>query len=86
MYVFGANGYGELGLDEATKKGDIPRLVLNPELSAETIGVVHVAVGGAHSAALTYDNKILTWGINDEGTLGRATRGGNGGNNKVTDI
>ncbi|CRG83073.1 Protein pim1 [Talaromyces islandicus] len=27
-----------------------------------------------HSAALTHDNQILTWGVNDEGTLGRDTK------------
>ncbi|KAK2757614.1 hypothetical protein FQN54_004583 [Arachnomyces sp. PD_36] len=74
IYVIGVNSYGELGLGDSTKKGEIRRPVLNPKLPAETVGVVHVAAGGAHSAALTYDNKILTWGINDEGTLGRDTK------------
>lgn len=74
IYVFGGNNYGELGLGDATKKGEIPQPVLNPKLPAETVGVVHIAAGGAHSAALTYDNRILTWGINDEGTLGRDTK------------
>jgi regulator of chromosome condensation len=74
VYVFGTNSYGELGLGDATKKSGIPTPVLNPKLSAESVGVVHVAVGGVHSAALTYDNKILTWGVNDEGTLGRDTQ------------
>ena len=26
-----------------------------------------------HCAALTHDNKILTWGVNDQGALGRHT-------------
>lgn len=26
-----------------------------------------------HCAALTHDNKILTWGVNDQGALGRET-------------
>ena len=26
-----------------------------------------------HTAALTHDNKILTWGVNDQGALGRDT-------------
>lgn len=29
---------------------------------------------GVHSATLTHDNQILTWGVNDEGTLGRDTK------------
>ncbi|KAE8349230.1 regulator of chromosome condensation 1/beta-lactamase-inhibitor protein II [Aspergillus coremiiformis] len=73
VYVFGTNCYGELGLGDATKKTEIPRPVLNPKLAADTVGVVDLAVGGVHSAALTYDNRILTWGVNDEGALGRDT-------------
>ncbi|THC87137.1 hypothetical protein EYZ11_013417 [Aspergillus tanneri] len=36
--------------------------------------LVQVAAGGVHSAALTHDNRILTWGVNDEGTLARDTK------------
>ncbi|PYH92592.1 Ran exchange factor Prp20/Pim1 [Aspergillus ellipticus CBS 707.79] len=74
VYVFGTNCYGELGLGDATKKSEIPGPVLNPKLSVEAAGVVQLAIGGVHSAALTHDNKILTWGVNDEGTLGRDTK------------
>ncbi|KAI9933587.1 hypothetical protein MW887_008060 [Aspergillus wentii] len=74
VYVFGTNCYGELGLGDASKKSEIPGPVLNPKLSAKDVGVVHLAIGGVHSAALTHDNKILTWGVNDEGTLGRDTK------------
>lgn len=71
--MFGTNCGGELGLGDGTKKAEIPGPVLNPKLSAETVGVVQLAVGGIHSAALTHDNEILTWGVNDEWTLGRDT-------------
>lgn len=74
VYVFGTNCYGELGLGDATKKSEIPGPVLNPKLPADSVGVVQLAIGGVHSAALTHDNKILTWGVNDEGTLGRDTK------------
>ncbi|RDW93007.1 uncharacterized protein DSM5745_00329 [Aspergillus mulundensis] len=73
VYVFGTNCAGELGLGDATTKTEIPRPVLNPKLAADKVGVVHLAVGGMHSAALTHDNKILTWGVNDDGALGRDT-------------
>jgi regulator of chromosome condensation len=43
-------------------------------LSAKAVGVVQLAVGGMHCAALTHDNKILTWGVNDQGALGRETK------------
>ncbi|KAJ6102561.1 hypothetical protein N7486_004988 [Penicillium sp. IBT 16267x] len=71
VYVFGTNCYGELGLGDLTKKPELLRPVLNKKLDAQNIGVVHIAVGGVHSAALTHDNQILTWGVNDEGALGR---------------
>ncbi|KAF7588934.1 hypothetical protein BBP40_005012 [Aspergillus hancockii] len=73
VYVFGTNCDGELGLGDATKKTEIPRPLLNPKLAADTVGIVYLAVGGVHSAALTHDNRILTWGVNDEGALGRDT-------------
>lgn len=48
-----------------------------------------------HSVALTRDNKILTWGVNDQGALGRATpnegkmvdlpEGGNGDDDSDSD-
>ncbi|KAJ5802959.1 uncharacterized protein N7503_005409 [Penicillium pulvis] len=71
VYVFGTNCYGELGLGDLTKKPELLRPVLNKKLDAQSIGVVHIAVGGVHSAALTRDKRILTWGVNDEGALGR---------------
>ncbi|KAJ5587364.1 uncharacterized protein N7459_003129 [Penicillium hispanicum] len=73
VYVFGTNCYGELGLGDLTKKSEMLRPVLNSKLTTESVGIVHVAVGGVHSAALTHDNKILTWGVNDEGALARDT-------------
>jgi regulator of chromosome condensation len=72
--VFGTNSGGELGLGDASKKMAISSPICNPKLSAETVGVVHIAIGGVHSAALTYDNQILTWGSNDDGILGRDTK------------
>ncbi len=73
VYVFGEGSSGELGLGTAKKAMDVKRPRLNPYLSADTVGVVQIAVGGMHCAALTRDNKILTWGVNDQGALGRDT-------------
>jgi len=58
-----------------TAKGaiDVKRPRLNPKLDAATVGVVQIITGGMHAAALTHDNKILTWGVNDQGALGRDT-------------
>lgn len=81
IYVFGEGSAGELGLGAQKIDGkspvDVKRPRINPRLSAKTVGVVQLAVGGMHCAALTHDNKILTWGVNDQGALGReAAQGG----------
>ena len=73
VYVFGEGSSSELGLGTAKNAIDVKRPRLNPLLSAEQVGVVHLACGGMHVAALTHDNKILTWGVNDQGALGRDT-------------
>ncbi|KAK3484901.1 regulator of chromosome condensation 1/beta-lactamase-inhibitor protein II [Neurospora crassa] len=44
-----------------------------PRINHNLSGIVQVACGGMHVAALTKDNKILTWGVNDQGALGRDT-------------
>lgn len=36
---------------------------------------VAVAAGGMHTVCLTASGKIFTWGVNDEGALGRYTEG-----------
>jgi regulator of chromosome condensation len=75
IYVFGEGSAGELGLGAGLQKDvmNVKRPRLNQRLGAKSVGVVQVAVGGMHNAALTYDNKILTWGVNDQGALGRET-------------
>ncbi|KAI9820348.1 MAG: Regulator of chromosome condensation [Pycnora praestabilis] len=73
VYVCGEGSSGELGLGTAKNAVDVKRPRLNPFLPADTVGVVQIAVGGMHAAALTQDNKILTWGVNDQGALGRDT-------------
>lgn len=81
VYVFGEGSSGELGLghlheSEKKKVIDVKRPRLNPLLLPETVGVVQISVGGMHVAALTHDNKIITWGVNDQGALGRSTKSG----------
>lgn len=73
IYVFGTNENGVLGLGPDVGPADITRPRLNPLLAADSVGVVQVAVGGMHCVALTHDNRILTWGVNDKGALGRDT-------------
>lgn len=73
IYVFGEGSSSELGLGTAKTAIDVKRPRLNPLLSADQVGVVQIACGGMHVAALTHDNRILTWGVNDQGALGRDT-------------
>ncbi|GME63451.1 hypothetical protein GTA08_BOTSDO05678 [Neofusicoccum parvum] len=73
VYVFGEGSSGELGLGTAKNAVDVKRPRLNPLLPADSVGVVQVAAGGMHVLALTHDNKILSWGVNDQGALGRDT-------------
>ncbi|KAK8926875.1 Protein pim1 [Metarhizium anisopliae] len=70
VLVFGGGEMGELGL--GPKKNEALRPTRNPHLSA--FDVVQVACGGMHTVALTSDNKIITWGMNDENALGRDTQ------------
>ena len=73
VYVFGEGSSSELGLGTAKSAIDVKRPRLNPLLSAQDVRVVQIACGGMHVAALTHDNKILTWGVNDQAALGRDT-------------
>ena len=74
VYVFGSGDSGVLGLGPRCSTDDVVRPRLNPNLAASSVGVVQVATGGMHCVALTKDNKILTWGVNDHGALGRDTQ------------
>lgn len=77
VYVFGEGTSGELGLGSKKVNGkkpiDVKRPRLNDNLAAKSVGVIQISCGGMHVAALTRDNKILTWGVNDQGALGRDT-------------
>lgn len=77
IFVFGDGSCGQLGLGSKTVNGDSPTEAMRPRpnklLSPKDVGVVQFACGGMHAVALTRDNKILTWGVNDLSALGRAT-------------
>jgi regulator of chromosome condensation len=72
VFVFGDGSAGELGLGN-TDAIEVKRPRLNHNLDPKSVGVVSLAAGGMHAAALTHDNKILTWGVNDLSALGRDT-------------
>ena len=74
VYVFGANEYAQLGLGGTFTKPECIAPRLNSNLSGDAVGIVQLATGSMHSVTLTADNRILTWGVNDHGALGRDTR------------
>ncbi|KAL6855457.1 hypothetical protein ACO1O0_006604 [Amphichorda felina] len=78
ILVCGKGWHGELGLvfngetkDHPIKVAKRPRL--NRMLCGHGRRVVDIACGAKHSIALTRDGRILTWGCNEGGALGRDT-------------
>ncbi|KAI3395447.1 hypothetical protein diail_1310 [Diaporthe ilicicola] len=75
VWAFGTGDMsGELGL--GPKKKEAKRATVIPKLDGrgkDAYRVVQVDCGGMHTLALTADNKIVSWGCNDKGALGRDT-------------
>ena len=61
-----------LGLEMQERQLTWSYLVLS-QFIIKQVGVVHIAVGGMHAAALTHDDLIYIWGSNDYGAVGRDT-------------
>mmetsp|Transcript_34102 Transcript_34102/g.85402 ORF Transcript_34102/g.85402 Transcript_34102/m.85402 type:complete len:469 (-) Transcript_34102:211-1617(-) len=71
IFVMGDADCGQLGLGEdITEKLRPGPLRLEGEKK-----VLQVAAGGMHSVALDEDGCVWSWGVNDEGALGRETAG-----------
>lgn len=70
VFVFGDGDCGQLGLGE-----DVTERLRPFPVSVDGRGVIQVACGGMHTVALTEDRRVYTWGVNDEGALGRHTAG-----------
>ncbi|KAI1357219.1 regulator of chromosome condensation 1/beta-lactamase-inhibitor protein II [Xylaria arbuscula] len=74
IFVFGTGENGELGLGPNINEAQRP--VLNPFLDPSSPTAYHIvdfACGGMHTVALSTSNRIITWGVNDNGALGRKT-------------
>ncbi|CAN6660075.1 guanine nucleotide exchange factor Srm1p [Trichomonascus vanleenenianus] len=72
VYCFGSGSICELGLGPRVLKVMRPRL--NPLLPIDEVGIVKVAVGGAHVLAIDHEGKLWSWGQNDSGALGRPSK------------
>ncbi|KAL8330381.1 hypothetical protein RB593_001411 [Gaeumannomyces tritici] len=88
VYTFGSGGSGELGLGADVPVPGNPestillrRPLRNPTLAmaaGDGDPVVQVSAGGMHCAAVTAAGRVVTWGVNDTGALGRRTDVGGG--------
>lgn len=76
IFTFGTGENGDLGLGPQPNAKEVKRPRVNPHLSPDQVGVTALALGGMHGLALTKEGKVLTWGVNDMGALGRDTSGG----------
>eukprot|EP00899_Mesostigma_viride_P020080 jgi/Mesvir1/28073/Mv04666-RA.1 len=72
VYTFGEGHYLQLGTG-----GQMGECV-EPSRVPELAGVVHVAAGCHHNAAVTDKGELLMWGGNDTGCLGMGKSGGAG--------
>ena len=68
VYAFGANDSGQLGLGHRAPR-DSPARVAGALLTGAE-GVLCVAAGDTHSAAVTASGRVYTWGGNERGQLG----------------
>jgi regulator of chromosome condensation len=64
---------GELGLGPRENQRNVKRPRLNTNLLPQEVGVVDISVGGMHCAAIDGVGRVWTWGVNDQGVLGRDT-------------
>ncbi|BET02222.1 Regulator of chromosome condensation (RCC1) repeat [Nesidiocoris tenuis] len=67
VLVFGEGVSGQLGLTMDVTEKPLPCAVPN------VVDIIDVAAGGMHTVCLTSDHKLITFGCNDEGALGRET-------------
>ena len=68
VYAFGANDSGQLGLGHRAPRDSPARVAGGLLAGAE--GVLCVAAGDTHSAAVTASGRVYTWGGNERGQLG----------------
>ncbi|KAJ1470783.1 regulator of chromosome condensation 1/beta-lactamase-inhibitor protein II, partial [Baffinella frigidus] len=71
---WGYNGYGQLGLGDASNRGDDPYAEMGTNLTSVDLGpgrtAVAVVAGSWHTCALLEDASIKCWGLNEMGQLG----------------
>ena len=73
VYAFGNNNSGQLGL--APGVNDVSHIPKCLFFFQEKV-VTWVSAGSEHSAALTVEGYLYSWGSNAEGQLAKASKGG----------
>ena len=70
VFVVGSGDFGQLGLGEEVAEKKRPGLLD----AFDGAAVAGLACGGMHTLALTVEGRVYSWGVNDEGALGREAR------------
>ena len=76
VYSWGWNEHGQLGHSagpQAPSTIPLPTLIENPDNS---VNFAAISCGARHSAAVTEDRQLYTWGWNEYGQLGNGQAGG----------
>ncbi|MDD3113550.1 MAG: InlB B-repeat-containing protein [Candidatus Izemoplasmatales bacterium] len=69
LFMWGSNGQGVLG-NGTTNRATVPiNITANFNLAADE-KIIGISMGYAHSAAITSDGRVFTWGSNGFGQLG----------------
>ena len=85
VFTWGINAYGMLGDGTITKRYTPTEITNNFSLNTEEI-ITGISLGRYHSAALTSEGRIFTFGRNYEGQLGNGTTSGEEPNPIPTEI
>ena len=71
VFSFGSNREGQLGInDPSLQKSSAPLLIA--DFMTMRVDPLTIACGGFHTALLTTEGEIYTWGLNDQGQCGHS--------------
>ncbi len=71
VYAWGDNQYGQLGQGPGQPTAILYAVKVKADGGGALSGVAMVAAGGWHALALDSSGKLLSWGLNNDGQLGR---------------
>jgi alpha-tubulin suppressor-like RCC1 family protein len=71
LYLWGSAANGKLGNGRASRPCLMPTMVEAPELAGVHVRLEMIDSGEYHSAALTHEGVVLTWGDSEYGQLGQ---------------